>query len=139
MNRLVGDRKLIRTYYYNAAVPVAHDPQKARRQQKFFDQLQRLPYFDIRLGRLEARDDTLVEKGVDIAIAVDMLSMATHNAYDTAILVSSDGDFAKAVLAVCDLGKHVEVACFPKAYHLRQVADKVVELNASSLADLWLK
>ena len=83
---LVGDRKLIRTYYYNAPVPATEDPEKARNQQRFFDSLRRISYFDIRLGRLEPRKDTFVEKGVDIAIAVDMLSMAFHNAYDTASL-----------------------------------------------------
>jgi len=93
----------------------------------------------IRLGRLEPRDKTFVEKGIDIAIAVDMLSMAFHDAYDTAVLVSSDGDFVKVIEAVRDLGKHVEVACFRKAYHVKQAADKVIELNQSFLAPLWMK
>ena len=64
--------------------------------------------------------------------------MAFANAYDTAILVSGDGDFVKAIEAVCDLGKHVEVACFPKAYHVRQAADKVIELTPDSLKGFWL-
>jgi uncharacterized LabA/DUF88 family protein len=136
---LVGSRKLIRTYYYNASVPANKEPERARDQQRFFETLRRIPYFDIRLGRLEPRGDTYVEKGVDIAIAVDMLSMAFHNAYDTAILVSSDGDFAKAIHGVCDLGKHVEVVCFHRAYHVRQAADKAIELNETSLKPLWLK
>jgi RNA polymerase subunit RPABC4/transcription elongation factor Spt4 len=42
---------------------------------KIFAKLRNLSYFDIRLGRLEPRGDTYVEKGVDIAIAVDMISM----------------------------------------------------------------
>ncbi len=136
---LVNDRKLVRTYYYNAPVPARQDSERAANQQRFFQTLRRIPYFDIRLGRLEPRGNTFVEKGVDIAIAVDMLSMAFHNAYDTAVLVSSDGDFAKAANAVRDLGKHVEVACFHKAYHIKQAADKVIELDGGSLGRLWLK
>ncbi|HUU10833.1 MAG TPA: NYN domain-containing protein [Phycisphaerae bacterium] len=136
---VVGERRLIRTYYYNAPVSARHEPQRAASQQRFFDSLRRIPYFDIRLGRLEPRGDTFVEKGVDIAIAVDMLSMAFHNAYDTAVLVSGDGDFVKALNAVRDLGKHVEVACFHKAYHVKQAADKVIELNEELLRSLWLK
>lgn len=138
VNWLVGARKLVRTYYYNAALSTKHDAVKAQKQQRFFETLRRLPYFDVRLGRLEPRGNTFVEKGVDIAIAVDMLSMAVHDVYDTAILVSSDGDFAKAVSAVCDTGKHVEVACFEKAYHLKQAADKVIPLNAVTLKPLWI-
>jgi len=137
--RLVNGRRLIRTYYYNAPVPAGQNPERARNQQRFFDGLRRIPYLAIRLGRLEPRDDTFVEKGVDIAIAVDMLSMAFHNAYGTAVLVSSDGDFVKVIEAVRDLGKHVEVACFSKAYHVKQAADKVIELNQAFLAPLWIK
>lgn len=132
---LVGDRKFIRAYYY--AAPRSDNSVAARNQQKFFEALRRIPYFDLRLGRLEPRGSTYVEKGVDIAIAVDMITMAYRDAFDTAILVSSDGDFAKAVDAVRDTGKHVEVACFPKSYHLRKVADKTIELNNVSLHDLF--
>ncbi len=136
---LISGRKLIRTYYYNSTISAGQDPQRAKDQQRFFASLGQIPYFDVRLGRLEPRGNTFVEKGVDIAIAVDMLSMAFINAYDTAILVSSDGDFAKAIRAVCDLGKHVEAACFHKAYHVKNEADKVIELNEETLRPLWLK
>jgi len=137
INCLVAGRKLVRTYYYNAAVSARQDQQRARDQQRFFASLSRIPYFDVRLGRLEPRGGTFVEKGVDVNIAVDMLSMAFRDAYDTAILVSSDGDFAKAIEAVRDIGKHVEAACFHRAYHVKQSADKVIELNEQFLADLW--
>jgi len=72
-----------------------------------------------------------VEKGVDIAIAVDMIQLAYSNSYDVAILVSGDGDFAKAIKAVKDQGKHVEVAFFKKdfSYHLSMVADKRIYLD----------
>lgn len=137
--RLANGRKLIRTYYYSATVSAKQNPELARDQQRFFASLGQLPYFDIRLGRLEPRGNTFVEKGVDIALAVDMLSMAFVDAYDTAILVSSDGDFAKVIRAVCDLGKHVEVACFHRAYHVKAAADRVVELSQDFLRPLWAK
>jgi len=37
------------------------------------------------------------EKGVDTAIVTDLLSLASENAFDVAILVSSDADFVPAV------------------------------------------
>ncbi|NIA07636.1 MAG: NYN domain-containing protein [Actinobacteria bacterium] len=134
---LLGQRKLIRTYYYNVPISDIKNQENAKKQQRFFARLQRIPYFDIRFGRLEPRRGTFVEKGVDIAIAVDMLCMAFGDGYDTAILVSSDGDFAKAVEAVRDTGKHVEVAAFPRAYHIRQVADKIIDLTEASLKPLF--
>jgi len=87
-----------------------------------------------------------VEKGVDVRLATDMLKLAWANAYDTAILVSHDGDFADAVLAVKESGKHVECAGFVNpntkyklADHLSQVADKVIALDKDYLDDCWLK
>lgn len=89
---LVGDRHLVRTYYHTAAV--SHDQTQAQKQQRFLAMLKRIPYLEIKLGRLEPRGNTYVEKGIDVAISVDMLSMAVKNVYDTAILVSCDGDYA---------------------------------------------
>jgi len=111
--KLCGERDLIRTYYYNA--PVQREgregnEEKYRSQQKFFSALDNVPYLTKKLGRLEKRGNIWVEKGVDVHLAVDMLSMAVKNLYDVAILISGDGDFASAIDAVKDLGKHVEVA-----------------------------
>ena len=48
-----------------------------------------------------------VEKGVDAAIVIDLLSLATESAFDLAILVSSDGDLIPAVQWVQDRGLKV--------------------------------
>jgi uncharacterized LabA/DUF88 family protein len=67
----------------------------------------------VRLGRLHRRHDgTLVEKGVDVAIAVESLSLAQADAYDCALIVSGDGDYVELVEAIKRLGKHVECAMF---------------------------
>ena len=94
-----------------------------------------MPYLQLRLGRLEHRDGGVIEKGVDIYLAVDMLKYAYNNIYDIAILISSDGDFAEAVNAVKDLGKHVEYAHFDtgKSKHLMDCCDKSTFLTAEML------
>ena len=97
---LTGDRSLVRTYYYNATVLKEDGPKRHQDQQKFFDMIRRIPYFDVRLGRLVRKGTTVVEKGIDVRIAIDMLQMAHKNLYDTAILVSGDADYAHAVEAV---------------------------------------
>jgi len=53
-----------------------------------------------------------IEKKVDIKIAIDIISLAYEDAYDTAVLVSGDGDFVPIVKKVKDLGKNVEVWAF---------------------------
>lgn len=129
-------RKLIRLYYYNAPIRKEEDEERYKSQQRFFDGLQKTPYVTVRLGRLEKRKGEkglvyFVEKGVDVSIAVDMLKLSYQNAYDTAILISADGDFATAIEAVKDLGKHTEVAYFKSAfsYHLRNACDKIILLD----------
>lgn len=136
---LLKKREHYRTYYYNAPRHQSVDPTKYKEQQRFLEGLKRLPYFQVNLGRLVARCDTsgtyYIEKGVDVKLAVDMLSMAQKANYDTAILVSGDGDFTDAVKLVQDLGKHVENAYFnDSADLLKQTCDLFVELNKGNLS-----
>jgi len=53
-----------------------------------------------------------IEKKVDIQIAIDMISLAYENAYDTAVLVSGDGDFVPVVKKIKGLDKKVELWAF---------------------------
>jgi uncharacterized LabA/DUF88 family protein len=154
MKKLTGGRDLVRAYYYSVPVNQYDDLQKYKAQQRFFSRLDRIPYFETVLGRLAPRERSNKcpkcghehkvtfrnEKGVDVKIAVDMLSMATKNLYDVAILVSGDGDFDKAIKEVKDLGKHVENAYFTAghAYQLLKICDKFTELDAAFLSDCWL-
>lgn len=128
-------RELVRIYYYNATVRREDSEKRYRDQQRFFDRLRKVDYLTLRLGRLERRGNTVVEKGVDVKLAVDMFRLAHNNAYDTAILVSGDGDFADAIEVIKDLGKHVENA-FCKtgsSYHLRQVCDKFILVDKAMI------
>ena len=63
--------------------------------------------------------------------ATDMINYAYKNAYDTAIIVTGDGDFVSAVTAVKDAGKHVENAYFKAgcSRHLLQTCDTFTELT----------
>ena len=86
----------------------------------------------VKLGRLEPRGDTYVEKGVDIALVVGMLLHAAKDDYDVGILVSGDGDFACALEAVGEMGRGVESAYFQtgRLEHLQHVSDKFHEIDA---------
>jgi uncharacterized protein (TIGR00288 family) len=60
-----------------------------------------------------------------------MVKLAYNNAYDSAILVSSDGDFVPAIQAVKEKGKNVENIGFENkfSYHLQQVCDRFTKLR----------
>jgi len=138
---LCQNRALVRVHYYNAPIPQSNDPSRYKDQQKFFDSIRNTPYHRVILGRLEPRGSNLVEKGVDINIAVDMLTLAFKDIYDVAILVTGDGDFTSVVTAVQDLGKHIENATCKSTMSkaLRQACDKVITLTPELLKDCWLK
>ena len=114
-NMLCGpNRRLVHAHYYNVPLRQGDDPGAYAAQQKFLAQLRKIPHFTIHLGRLvdRDRDETCpscshkysvkyrTEKGVDVQLAAHMLAFAFDNQYDTAILVSNDGDFAPVVAEV---------------------------------------
>ena len=138
--KLVGQRRLLRTYYYNVALNQDEDLDGYKDQQRFFHRLQQIDYFEAKLGRLGRRGTTHVEKGVDVQITLDMLQGAHRNIYDTAVLVSGDGDFANVVRAVKDTGKHVENVTVDTAQsrELRVACDRTILLDSAFLSALWL-
>ena len=142
-DKLASERRLIRTYYYNAPKDQAKEPGKYADQQRFFEYLKGLEYVEMRLGRLVYRgwpDVAPYEKGIDVSLATNMLVHAFRDNYDTVILVSGDTDFADALLAVKELGKHVEVVLFGgtrSSQHLRIVADRVIQAESELLDDCW--
>jgi uncharacterized LabA/DUF88 family protein len=113
ITQLSRGRQLLRCYYYNAPLTDDYDEELRDGQQRFFESLRRIPYVTVRLGRLHRRPDgALVEKGIDVAIAVEALGLAHTDSYDACVLVSGDGDYVELVEAIKRHGKHVEVAMF---------------------------
>jgi uncharacterized LabA/DUF88 family protein len=66
-----------------------------------------------------------------------MVVHAAQDNYDTAILISGDGDFSDAVNFVKIKGKHVELA-FPdqQCFYLKQICDKFILLNDEFFMEL---
>jgi uncharacterized LabA/DUF88 family protein len=113
ISQLSRGRVVIRTYYYNAPLTEDYDDELRQGQNRFFESLRRIPYVTVRLGRLQRRTDgSLVEKGIDIALTVEALSLAYEDSFDIAVIVSGDGDYIELVEAIKRRGKHVECAMF---------------------------
>jgi uncharacterized LabA/DUF88 family protein len=137
--KLSRGRRLFRTYYYNVLRDYDRNPQAYQDQQKFLSALYNTPYLEVRLGGSKYRGDTAVEKGIDVMIATDLLRLAWDDHYDVAVLVTGDGDFAYAVQAVKDTGKHVEIAAFPAnlSWELANVADDREFFTPEYFNELW--
>ena len=137
--KLCGQRQLFRTYYYNVLQDAVRWPEGYREQQEFLNILRLTPYLEMRLGSTKPAGGTPVEKGIDVMLATDLLYFAWHDFYDVAVIVSGDADFAYALQAVKNLGKHVEVAYFESGVSkdLLEVADARHLLNRSFFEGLW--
>ena len=117
-------------------MPQAYDPERYRAWQSFISKIRQSAYVRVILGRLEPRGGSYVEKGVDTQIVVQMLLHAVRDNYDTAVLVSGDGDFACALEAVGELGKNVENAYFAsgRSLQLQNVSDVFREITPAMIA-----
>ena len=139
---LVRGRKLVRVYYYNCPMDRRKGEEGYIKQQKFFDKIQRLPNFTFILCRMQKNKSTnLYEaKEDDIHLAVDMVKLAYNDAYDSTILVSSDGDFVPAIQAVKEKGKNVENIGFENkfSYHLQQTCDRFIKLKKEEVEKFFV-
>jgi uncharacterized LabA/DUF88 family protein len=118
--KLTGsDRRHLHTYYYNTPLvrPRRDDAQydakdqRCRSQQRFFNALRFIPNLTFKPGRFQRLPNGgQVEKGVDVMLAIDMLTLAFKDRYDVAILISSDADYKHAIEVVkFETGKTVEL------------------------------
>jgi uncharacterized LabA/DUF88 family protein len=75
------------------------------------------------------RADGSCKANLDVELALDLVELA--NTYDTAILVSGDGDFVPAVERIQRLGKRVEVVSYraTTSQKLMQLADNYFDLG----------
>lgn len=142
IKRIVDKRDLVRVYYYTAPLdknyPNGQDTYS--KQQQFFERLRKIPYFSLILCRMQKEiingKPHYHVKEDDINLAVDMVKLAYNNAYDTAILVSSDGDFVPAIKVVKEFGKKVENIGFETkfSWHLKNECDKYRQLSKQEVS-----
>jgi len=104
---LLGDRILREIFLYEGIVyPMSN------RKKKWYNDLKNNSNYTIKASFDKRVSRKTFEKKVDVRIAIDMVSFGYENMYDTAILVSGDGDFLPVIKKVKDLGKNIEVWAF---------------------------
>jgi uncharacterized protein (TIGR00288 family) len=135
VKELVGDRTLVRPYYYGSTVPSPRSlAQKTFKvtQEKFHKALRNEGFEIITRPVKVITEDIWVEKGVDIALATDMLVGAHKDLFDTLVLVSGDNDYLPVLLEVRQCGKRVEIAAFENtiSQEMKQIADKYIALDS---------
>lgn len=104
---------------------------KARLQMKYYEIMQ-YRGAKVILNKLKRdKPGEYRQKGVDVYIASDLLSLAFENAYDIAMLVSGDSDFIEVIDKVRERGKLVFLASFEngKSYDLQKSCDGFISLD----------
>ena len=139
--KLTGkDRELKKIFYYNVKQELQGKIKIPEEQKKFLKSLEKIDNLEVKLGIWKEQNGSIVEKGVDVLLATDLVLNSVKNKYDTAIIVSGDGDFFPAIEAVKKEGKVVEVAAFESniSKEASDSADKVIKLRKSFFNHLWM-
>lgn len=133
-------RKLVRAYYYDGIYPypAEHLPQlkrehfvEERKKKEDFVRILRGKGITARLTELRVirvkEEFVPIQKGVDVRLATDALTLGFRDAYDVAAFVSGDGDLSEVMYELKALGKQVEVASFKETMSdvLWDAADRV--------------
>ncbi len=123
------NQHLVEVHYFTASVvPEPNNPGKFKRQKTFLEATEMLPNVVIHYGDFLPKQrrcsvcgatwQTYEEKMTDVNIATKLLGDAQDNVFDTAIVMSGDGDLATPVRAV---GKRYPrkrtVIAFPPGRH----------------------
>jgi uncharacterized LabA/DUF88 family protein len=144
---LAGDRKLKRIYYYGSIPQYNNEDERDHvdRQHRFHRSLGYRGFTTCIIPLKERTFETTCpkcghhfhetrphEKGVDVALVSDFISLGIKGAYDVAVIVSGDFDFHKAIELIQREGCIVEVASF--RYHgtsneMRRIADRYIDLG----------
>lgn len=122
LNRLAGGSRLLRSFFYTGV------DRTNEKQQGFLLWMRRNGYRVISKDLVQLPDGSK-KANLDVEIAVDLMSLV--GSYDTAVIVSGDGDLAYAVDAVSYRGARVEVVSLRSmtSDSLINVADRYVDLD----------
>lgn len=121
--RLTMSARLLRAFFYTGV------DKTNEKQQGFLLWMRRNGYRVVTKDIIQHPDGSK-KANLDIEIAVDMISLANY--YDTAVLVSGDGDLAYAVNTISYRGVQVEVLSLRSmtSDSLIGVADRYIDLDA---------
>lgn len=101
-------------------------------------QIDRRVFHDlVEIARRHRRARALVEKAVDVKLAVDLVVLAERDRFDAAYLLSADGDFTPAVEAVRQVGKKVYAVSPNPGARLAAIVNSYIRLDRDWFADCY--
>ena len=148
-NLMKSYQKLVEVNYFTARVSgTASDPDKPRRQNTYLEALQAHTDLAFHYGHYLDKQRTCFgcgnkwtdheEKGTDVNIAARMVLDAFRDRFDTALLLSADGDLAGPIQTITEqFPPRRVVVAFPPMRHsaeLEKVATASFNINRAKLS-----
>ena len=145
--KLVNNNELVKINFYIAPVKQFDNPKKYAQQQSFFEEIKKIDKLNIIFGRLEKRkkDGEIyhVEKASDVNLALDLALDAQKGEYDSAFIISNDGDFSGAVFAAIGFKRKVIYVAIGNnksiSYHLKKVASATFRIKKEFIDECKLE
>jgi len=80
----------------------------AEAQKNFFVKIHEMDFVELKTTPLVCRNGYIIQKGVDVKLATDLIQLAFSNAYDVAVLMTGDLDLKESINLIREkLGKLV--------------------------------
>ncbi len=138
-----NEESIIRTYAYtgeyNSAMTkkikenekIEYIKKKIETQRRFFEVTKKFNFFELKTLPLKYEDGKVIQKGVDVKIAVDLIYNALNNNFDIAIICSGDIDLIDAIKMAKNHGKRIVIASHPNisSKELQREADFFINLS----------
>ncbi len=93
----------------------------------------------VELAKRHKATTVMVEKGVDVMLAVDLVVMAERDGFDTAYILSADGDYTHAAREARSRGKRVFAVSPSHGAQLAAAVDCFIHLRADWFGDCSLQ
>ena len=113
-----SNRELVAVNFYCTPPPPhllkgnAEDIEKHKAQTRYYEKVKRLDKVSVFYGRLTGPPHSLQEKDLDTQMAINIVTSAMNEIYDTVVILSNDGDYASAIDAIKQLNKKSELLYF---------------------------
>ena len=142
---------ILRTYFYDCEPyqgepPTQEESKRLADSQRFHEALRRIPFFEVRLGKLVRRGidkgsgkPFLEQKQVDVYMATDILMLSLKRAVNHVVLITGDSDFIPVVKVARDEGVQITLVHGGRpARRLQSAVDKNLQLDSKFIKKIRL-
>ncbi len=144
---LPPDTQLLRAYYYDSLPyvgdpPTEEDTDRLARKERWLHAIEHIPQLEVRLGQVARREDgTVVQKRVDVLLAMDMVRVAYKRLADVVVLVAGDSDYVPLVEEVKAEGLLVDLVYSEGSVHgdLVRACDRRRAINWELVEDVRMQ